>query len=290
MTRRALVALCAVLACALPGASARAGTFAVLSQNTLHMGWGDPATYSNPKNAYLRDNQVGTAYDIVLLQEVMPKLGGLTTVWPNAPMGAYYVYQSVPQGASSYVETYGTLVKASLYWQPVQVNGTYYPCYTGGGFSRPPCAVLVRVPPPQPLPPVPPPSVYTWFIDYHAIFSSVANRTTEVRNMNAAVQWFQTQNVGGQTYARAVVGADWNFTATELTAILAIAGTITPDVETSLNRAGALSSRYDHFWCVGGVVCANGARIDPPPAPFNTLPLFRTNVSDHLAVRVDVTY
>lgn len=285
MTRRTFArGLCAVgalLACIASAGGARAGTFEVYSQNTLHMGWGAD-TYQTPKNAYIKDTMIGTTYDVVLLQEVMPKLGGLNTVWTSPPVGAYQIYQSDAAGKSTYKETYGTLVKNSLGSGVVlPVSGAQYTCYTAGtGFSRPPCAVLVKIG-----------TVGTWFLDYHAVFGNVNDRKKEVGNMSGVVSHVGGLTVGGAQYSRVVVGGDWNFPKAELANILTLAGTtLEPDTETSLNPKGDLSSRYDHFWCSSGVTCKNAAAITSPPLPFDTLPKYRAGVSDHVAVKISVDY
>ncbi|HTJ26265.1 MAG TPA: endonuclease/exonuclease/phosphatase family protein [Candidatus Limnocylindria bacterium] len=282
MTRRrsgAFLALCAAVAALSLGARASAGTFSVFSQNTLHMGWGK-APYQTDKNGYFKNTLMGTTYDVILMQEVMPKLGGLNTVWPNPPTGSYYVFESAAAGKSTYRETYGTLVKASLGNVVLPVGGASYTCYSGAGFSRPPCGVLVKIG-----------QVGTWFLDYHAMFGNVHNRAAEVGNMSTVVATFASMSVSGTQYSRVVVGGDWNFSKAELAKILTLAGTtLDPDTETSLTPTGALSSRYDHFWCSSGVSCTNASAITAPPSPFNTLPKFRAGVSDHVGVTITVTY
>jgi hypothetical protein len=273
--RRALVALWLLLAVA--GAASQAATLKVLSMNTLHMGWGKD-TYTAPKNAYIRDQMVATAYDVVLLQEVMPKLDGLTNVWKTPP-GNYLVYQSDAAGKSSYRETYGVLVKNVTGYTVLPYNGGSMTCSTSNAFSRPPCGVLLKIG-----------KVGTWFLDYHAMFGNVTNRGQEVGKIPAVVQLFQGLSVSGTKYGRVVVGGDWNFSKAEIGKLFSLTGTtLDPDTETSLNPQGVLSSRYDHFWCVGPA-CSGAAAVTSPPSPYNTLKKYRDNVSDHVAVKIDVTY
>ncbi len=274
---RAGIAAClALTACA---AAARAANLEVYSQNTLHLGWGKP-TYTTPKNSYIKDKMVATTYDVVLLQEVMPKLGGLTTIWPNAPVGSYYVNESAALGKSSYRETYGVLVKNVLGYVVLPVSGSTMTCSTSSAISRPPCGVLLKIG-----------TVGTWFLDYHAMFGNVTNRKAEVGKIGAVVQTFQQLSVSGTKYGRVVTAGDWNFSKAELANILTLAGTtLAPDTETSLNPKGVLSSRYDHFWCTSGMSCTGAAAITAPPSPFSTLPQYRTNVSDHVAVKITVAY
>ncbi len=274
---RAVLAACVLVpACAL---AARAATMEVFAQNTLHLGWGK-VPYQTNKNAYIKNNLLGANYDVALLQEVMPKLGGLTTIWPNAPVGTYYVNQSTAQGKSSYRETYGLLVNNRLGNVVLPVSGSTLTCSTSTAISRPPCGVLVKIG-----------LVGTWFLDYHAMFGNVNNRKAEVGKIGAVVQVFQQLSVGGTKYNRVVIGGDWNFSKAELAKILTLGGTtLAPDTETSLNPKGALSSRYDHFWCTSTVTCTGAAAITSPPGPYSTLPSYRTNVSDHVAVKITVAY
>ncbi len=267
------------LACALGAlcAGERAQAFSLSSLNTLHLGWGtNKCAVQATKNGYLVAPFVGTTPDVVVLQEVMPKLGGVNTLWAQPP-GNYFAYESAAQGASSYRETYGILVRnrVNLTVDPASVNGSLPTCYTGGGFSRPPCGVVVNDN-----------GTKTWVLSYHAIFGNVTARAAEVRRIVNVVTAFQNVNVGGATVARVVVGGDWNFDGPKLLGLLGNA--VAPDVQTSLNPAGALSSNYDHFLCITAA-CNTAASVNPPPAPWNTLPQYRKCFSDHLGVQIVVT-
>ena len=257
----------AIAACAVLAVAARADAFTMRSLNTLHLGWGtDKCPTQSTKNGYLVTNMVGSTPDVIVMQEVMPKLGALSALWGTTP--AYAVYQSDEAGASSYRETYGIAVKAggAVTVDPASVNAGKPTCYTGGGFSRPPCGIVVIEGTTTP--------VRTWVLDYHAIFGNITNRATEVKRIPAVVAAFQSVNIGTTiapvTVARVVVGGDWNFSAVDLGPLLSTTNAAVPDVQTSLNPAGALSSKYDHFWCVGAT-CASAASINPPPTPWNTL-------------------
>lgn len=270
-----LALLCAL--CALCAGGQRAQAFSLSSLNTLHLGWGsDKCALQATKNGYLTTDFVGTTPDVVVLQEVMPKLGGVSTLWAQPP-GNYYAYQSGAQGASTYRETYAILVRnrPNLGVDANSVNGSLPTCYTGAGFSRPPCGVVVNDN-----------GTKTWVLDYHAVFGSIPNRTAEVSRIPTVVTWFQNVNLGGATVARVVVGGDWNFDGTTLATLLGSA--VAPDVQTSLNAAGALSSNYDHFLCVTAA-CNTAASVNPPPAPWVGLPAYRTCFSDHLGVQIVVT-
>lgn len=284
MMRRAALVF-GIAACAVLAFAARAdASFTMRSLNTLHLGWGTEKC-TTPKNTYLVANMVGSTPDVIVMQEVMPKLGDLSALW-GTTTPAYAVYQSDEAGASSYRETYGIAVKAggAVTVDPASVNAGKPTCYTGGGFSRPPCGIVVIEGTTTP--------VRTWVLDYHAIFGNITNRATEVKRIPAVVAAFQNVNLGTTlapvTVARVVVGGDWNFSAVDLGPLLSTTNAAVPDVQTSLNPAGALSSKYDHFWCVSAT-CASAAWINPPPMPWNALSDYRKCFSDHLGVSVVVS-
>lgn len=286
MMRRAALVV-GIAACAVLAGSGRADAFVLRSLNTLHLGWGtDKCQQQSTKNDYLVDKMVATAPDVIVLQEVMPKLGSLQALWPGNA-ATYTVYQSGSQGHSSYRETYGIAVKngGAVNVFPSSVNNGSPTCAPGAGISRPPCGILVVEN-----------TTGTWVLDYHAMFGNKTAREAEVRKIPAAVNWFQnlavaTSSTTSLTQQRVVVGGDWNFSGTELSPMLANT-TVEVDTQTSLTPAGLLSSNYDHFWCVGGATCAKVGQdgtIDPPPAPWSQKPSYRGCFSDHLGVAVTVT-
>ena len=261
--------------------------FTLLSQNTLHLGWGkDP--YQATKNTYLFNTVIGNPanFDVVILQEVM-RQADLATLANSFLPGTYQVVQTDPLGPGSYKETYGFLVRVAaqgavccnITQTPTAQN---YHTYTGAGFSRPPSGVLVEAG-----------NVRTWVINYHAMFGQVGARRTEVSRVSAAILEFQGLNMGNpaQTYTRYVVGGDWNFPAddqafTNISNALGGNLSIQPTGLTSLKPAGVgLSSAYDHFlWNTTLVTCNN-----PAVMPDNgSLPTFRLTFSDHLGVRINV--
>ncbi|HZM85117.1 MAG TPA: endonuclease/exonuclease/phosphatase family protein [Blastocatellia bacterium] len=283
-SRIALAALLVIIAH--QSASAQ---FTLLSQNTLHLGWGQPA-YQTNKNTYMFNNVIGVPanFDVVILQEVMDQ-ANLAAITIGFLPGTYAVVQTTPLGPGSYKETYGFLVRVpaggnaccNIITTPTgQTSSTY----TGAGFSRPPSGVLVQGA-----------TNTTWVINYHAMFGAVGARRTEVSRVSAVITQFQALVMGnpGQTYPRFIVGGDWNFPDTDqaFTNIrnnLPLANILVqPTALTSLKRGGVgMSSAYDHFLWDSNVVTCNGAAVMPVPG--GNLPAFRLTFSDHLGVRIDV--
>ena len=264
--------------------------FTVLSQNTLHLGWGK-VPYQTNKNAYLfntviRTNPNPPVFDVVILQEVMQQ-ANLAALSQQFLPGAYTVVQTPALGPGNYKETYGFLVRVAAQGYTCcniipKPTGQTYHTYTGGGFSRPPSGVLVQSA-----------NNTTWVINYHAMFGAVGARRTEVSKVALAVPQFQALPMGNPAnqYPRYVVGGDWNFPISDQVFAYIngqLGGNLNgqPTGLTSIKPRGVgLSSSYDHFlWDTTRVVCAN-----PLVMPDNgSLPTFRTTFSDHLGVRIHV--
>lgn len=264
--------------------------FTVLSQNTLHLGWG-AVPYQTNKNNYMFNNVIGVPanFDVVILQEVMQQ-ANLAALTNQFLPGTHNVVQTAPLGPGSYKETYGFLVRV-----PTQANaccnitptptGQNSHTYTGAGFSRPPSGVLVQAP-----------NNTTWVINYHAIYGSVPARLAEVSRVAAVILQFQGLNMGnpGQPYPRYVVGGDWNFPAADQAFTNITNGLlpgvnimVLPTVLTSIKRGGVgMSQPFDHFLWDANVVTCNGAAVMPVPG--GNLPVFRQTFSDHLGVRINV--
>lgn len=282
MNHRVLFIAFALAALVLAASKTDASQITVLSQNTLHLGWGKPTPMAT-KNGYLVSSVVGTAYDVVMLQEVMPKITINALPWQSPAPGTYLVYQSSAAGASTYKETYGFLVKSTL-GVTQNPTGANIICYTSGTISRPPCGVLVNTG-----------TTPTWFVNYHAVFGSVPNRKKEVQQIGTGIRAFQNTAMGSTStkYNRVVVGGDWNFSAADVTTLVtsSIGGqafTVTPTGATSLKPTGATSQPYDHFACVTPVTCSSAAVVAPPGGWTNAK--YRTDFSDHLGVKVNVQY
>ena len=264
--------------------------FTLLSQNTLHLGWGQ-APYQLNKNTYLFNQVIGVPanFDVVILQEVMQQ-ANLAVITNTFLPGTHAVVQTAPLGPGNYVETYGFLVRVpaggvaccNIVQTPTGQNSY---TYVGAGFSRPPSGVLVQGA-----------TNTTWVINYHAMFGAVGTRRTEVSRVAPTILQFQALNMGNPVnqYPRYVVGGDWNFPAADqaFTNIANALGgganvQIQPTALTSIKRGGVgMSQSYDHFlWDSNIVTCINWAVM---PVPGGNLPTFRTTFSDHLGVRIDV--
>ena len=261
--------------------------FTVLSQNTLHLGWGRNQVN---KNAYMFNNVIGAPpnFDVVILQEVMQQANLATITNQFLLPGTYTVVQTAALGPGNYKETYGFLVRVPAGGNACcniipKPTGQNYHTYTGGGFSRPPSGVLVQGA-----------LNVTWVINYHAMFGAVGARRTEVSRVAAVIPQFQALNMGNpaQQYPRYVVGGDWNFPANDqafLNINNSLGGNlmIGPTALTSIKPRGVgMSSSYDHFlWNTTLVTCNNAAVM---PIPGGNLPAFRLTFSDHLGVRINV--
>jgi hypothetical protein len=261
--------------------------FTLLSQNTLHLGWGKDPNKQAAKNTYLFNTVIKPAnFDVVILQEVMEQ-ANLATLTTQFLPGTYNVVQTQALGPGNYKETYGFLVRVptpgNACCNIVQTpTGQHYVKYGGSGFSRPPSGVLVQSP-----------SNSTWVINYHAMFGAVGARRTEVSKVAAVIPQFQAFAMGnpGQLYPRYIVGGDWNFPVTDaafqyINTTLGGNLNVQPTVLTSIKPKGVgLSSSYDHFlWNTTLVTCNN-----PAAMPDNgSLPTFRLTFSDHLGVRINV--
>ncbi len=149
----------------------------------------------------------------------------------------------------------------------------------------------------------------TWVLTYHAPFGTVGSRRLEIQEMGDVVGAFAAFGMGAMnatTTTHVVIGGDWNlpnndvvFTTPPLTGggLGSVAGlVVTHALQTSLTRAGALSSSYDHFFAGNPVVLANPRYYAPPGAVgfpamsglADTWANFRNNVSDHRAVYINV--
>jgi hypothetical protein len=265
--------------------------FTLFSQNTLHLGWGRDQYYTN-KNTYLTTSVVNKTtpnYDVAILQEVMNG-NELTTLYPSP--GQFLVISTDFQGASTYREAYSFLVRIATLTNTccsvtkATASNASVSVYNGGGFSRPPAAILVNNNGGE-----------TWVIDYHAIFGKIGDRRTEVAKMSAVVPYFQGLDVGsgtGHEVARYIVGGDWNFPVddsvfTTIRSKLTNTVQVLPNGLTSLKRDGGLSSSYDHFlWDTATGVNATTAPSVVEPPGGKSRKQFRDSFSDHLGIKISV--
>jgi len=287
--------------------------FVLLSQNTLHLGYKSKAVgpgYIAAKVGYLKSDILPNA-DINLLQEVMRQTdptdfawnaGGDTyTFWPTTAVQNFWPNR---KGFNRYKEAYMTVAKTNkvdilCYGS---LDNTVMQNYgKGSKLIRPPDVMLVRSKGSANI---------TWVLNYHAIFGNKQDRYDEADGIADYIVKYLTQIAPNATAFgcpgtqntktdRVVVAGDWNLSQTELAS--SFPGThfniFVADADlTSLNANGDLSSNYDHFIATTPVVL-NGVGVFAPAAgTFPACPAgvtgtycgFRTYVSDHLGVKVNV--
>jgi len=283
--------------------SAATADILLVSQNTLHLGWGNQ-NYQAGKNAFIQTlaswPNVGVP-QVTMLQEVMAQAN------QNAiqPAGAVVHFGNL-KGAGRYQERYGLVALNN------PQRHLHLLCYfdttplvsTGFAMSRPPDATLIgdssnnqqRV---------------AWILNFHAIFGrTVAGRQAEVREIGRIIARLSAMVPPGcpGTTPNVVAVGDWNLPANDpaFQALGQNAGfaqlNVSPNVATSLNAQGVPSSPYDHFvWDgarvqVAGVnlaaqnACATQIAIAAGVLNAASLLSFRQNCSDHLAVAAIVRF
>jgi hypothetical protein len=263
---RRRLALALALSLMLPAASAAQTT--VVSQNCLHLGWGQK-TASKVAGIYAASNKVNA--DVMVLQEVMPKGGAQALADIVVKFGGPGTYTSVvgpAHGKGSYREFYGFIARNTFV-----MGGVTSTTNAAGVFARPPDGVTIA-----------PPSgkAQFWAINYHAVFGkNIGIRQTEVRQMAAVAAAFNKVKA-----LATVIGGDWNLPTTDgaFTPLTGAGYTVNPNVLTSLNPQGVRSSAYDHFAWNAAAAVANEQLLPP----LMTDASWRTNVSDHLGIQCRV--
>lgn len=260
-------------------------TFSLLSANCLHLGW---SNWPYQRNKYQVLQGVFNGFDVSILQEVM-RQANMTCALPGATvnlngtctapaLGNFFALVTPVQGRTTYREAYAAIVRNNFV-----VTGGAIQIYGGPlAFSRPPGAILLQSG-----------LNWTWIANYHAPFGkNLGSQRAETAQMatvaNSVANYFQTLNVGGQTYTRLVFGGDWNLNANDqgFNNLRAANFTMGPNVQTSLTPGGGLSQPYDHFAWSNNVVVQN-ARVTTIPI---TTGQWRTQVSDHLPIQCQVQY
>jgi hypothetical protein len=258
-------AIAALVAAALATATPAIADVKLASLNTLHLGQGSTA-YQDNKQQILA--QLFSTFDVIVLQEVMAQ-ADLAQVTP----GSHFFVTTPLQGPGTYKEAYAFLVRTGL----AVASGAAL-ITPVAGYSRPPAGILVGDA-----------GVWTWIIDYHAVYGrTIGVRRAEVSRTRAVYQGFQATAVNGQTFARAVMAGDWNLGAQDRAfQDLARGGwplAVQPMSRTSLKRNGGLSQPYDHFvWDTTALSLGNTQVIAVPNPPGSQLG-WRQQVSDHLGI------
>jgi len=293
-----------VLATAAMLPSAASADILLVSQNTLHLGWGNQ-NYQAGKNAFIQAlanwPNAGVP-QVTMLQEVMAQAN------QNAiqPAGGVVNFGNLKGASPRYQERYG-LVAVNNPQQHLHIL-----CYVdttplvtpGVAMSRPPDATLVgdssnnrqRA---------------AWVLNFHAIFGrAVAARQAEAREVGRIVARLSAVVPPGcpGTTPNVVIVGDWNLPATDqaFQVLGQNAGfaqlSVSPNVATSLNRQGVPSSAYDHFVWDAARVQVAGANLAVQNACVTQIAIaagvlnaasllnFRQNCSDHLGIAAIVRF
>ncbi len=225
------------------------------SQNTLHLGYDEPAGKTATKKTELK-NQFATN-SVNLVQEVMK-----TNEMPNVTPGSYVYKVSALKGPSTYKEAYGFVYASS-----VSITAAGLVDYAEAGMDREPSGVCFWTG-----------SSWCWALSYHCPFET-AKMNFEIPYMATVYNWYKGyySNVND-----VVIGGDWNRAATHANFDTLEAAGCTknePNVLTSINTSGAWASAYDHFvWNPTNTSGSSAAREAVDPV------YWRANVSDHAGV------
>jgi hypothetical protein len=255
----------------------RADSLTIVSQNTLHYGWGttNPNRTCDPNCLTKLTSLVANINlgDVTVMQEIMPTAqsalltaGGCTTCGYD---------ESLSYGNGFYKERYLFVLSDPKKVTPV---GSVIECSTTGAncsFSRPPAALKMQVASS---------TKSLIVVDFHAIWGrSQSLRIAEASHMPALVN-----ALSGTGNLPVVVGGDWNLTVDEIkSAASCAAACAAPDGLTTLNPTGNPSSSYDHFFTKN----ITGATKVPAVIPANVGdPKWRAEVSDHLGVIAGYSY
>lgn len=295
---RVLFLACAVLASTVGIVPAWAESdFVLYSQNLLRFGQGSNTTQKC--QAIIDEAAVA---DIIVIQELMTAYYPCLTPAGSSTYPTGFSFLSFgPFGTSSYKEYYGFLWRNTSSGTHPKVefqHNCIAPDCQGSKsvFARPPTAMLFKVTTTTKV-------FYIWIGNMHSVFGkTVAGRQIEA---SAAGDFFSvlrnwtypaiTPPAGGWP---TIIAGDWNLPITDSTNTVtnpgfswltnqAAAGKPT-NVATSLTRAGAASSPYDHILYNTATVTLSAQVTLNPPQP-GQWPDWRQNVSDHLGVQVQVS-
>ena len=288
-----------VLATAAMLPTAASADILLVSQNTLHLGWGNQ-NYQAGKNAFIQTlaswPNTGVP-QLTMLQEVMSQAS------QNAiqPIGGLVHFGNLKGATARYLERYGFVAVNN------PQNHLHIFCSvdttplvsTGFTMSRPPDATLVgdssnnqqRV---------------AWILNFHAVFGrTVGGRQAEVSEIGRIIARLSAVVPTGcpGTTSNVIAVGDWNLPATDpaFQALGQNAGfaqlNVAPNVATSLNPQGVPSSAYDHFVWDGARVqvsqvnlaaaqnaCQTQVAIAASVLNAASLLNFRQNCSDHLGI------
>lgn len=288
MIRRALIA---GLLLALPQLAQAQSvvTFTIQTQNVLRFGHG-----SRLLTQCVSIANFAPQVDIIVMQEVMtpgyPCLIGNNNKGVNGNYPPNFAYRTSGwKGRSSYIEYYGILHRTAGGANSVAFLGQDDNLGSQVTYMRPPYGALFRVTGANNQ------SCDVWIVDFHAVFG----KTIGLRRNEAAAMENIYQHLRGLNNGAVLILGDWNLEANDTgfdwVRNIANQAMIDPNVRTSLTRAGALSSEYDHAVTQAAPTLAIGPAIPPLlptswiyPSAANWV-TWRNQTSDHLGVRLSVT-
>jgi hypothetical protein len=266
--------------------AAYAQVMVIQTQNLLRFGHG-----SRTANKCAAMITASDSVDVILIQELMTSAYPCTNLPPNFTWRPYG-----PKGTTSYKEYYGFLIRTTARANgPSIVVRTNTATAAASLYARPPSAILLSVTPSGGGT-----AKEIWLANIHSVWgkNGVTPRRSEA---TAAAVFFTTLKntpVGGVTTPAAgfpvIIAGDWNLQVenalgqrdTGFDALANAGAIILPNVPTSLTKAGLQSSPYDHFAYSDISLTLTSARLFPAV----DWPTWRTTTSDHLGVRVNVTF
>ncbi|MEJ0024803.1 MAG: hypothetical protein WDN01_02145 [Rhizomicrobium sp.] len=294
MKPRAAFSIVVLLSSLAAGAPACAADFVLYTQNLLRFGHG-----SRTANKCQAMENASASVDIILIQELM------VPAYPCTSVPAGFSFRGFgPLGTSSYKEYYGFLWRSTASTgHPVIAETSYSQQASQSVFIRPPTAMFFKVTTTAGK------VHYVWIGNMHSIFGkTVSGRQYEATQAGTFFQSLRGMTVGTQTPPTGgwatIVAGDWNLPITDSAGTTVNAGFtwlqastvnawgLPTNTVTSLTRAGAGSSPYDHMLyntllTSGTGVTLSSVTLNPPN---NTdWPNWRRDVSDHLGAGAEVT-
>ncbi len=269
--------------------NACAQDFILHTQNLLRFGQGSTANKTAKCTAI---SNASTTVDVIVIQELMQ------STYPCASVPAGFTWESYgPLGPPWYLEYYGFLWRNTQRPNgPTITDGGLYRS-AGAGFMREPHATLLRIKPFGSSTTYP-----IWIGNFHAVWGQggVKPRQAEATAAAGFFTYLKNSPIGSVSPPLVgfpvIIAGDWNLPARYkngntnpgFTALEAAGADIQPNVATSLSAGGVQSSPYDHFaYSTATLTIATPTLYPALPSAW---PNWRSSVSDHLGVRVGVTF
>jgi hypothetical protein len=291
MKPRGTFLISVLVACALGIAPAWGADFVLYSQNLLRFGQGSKT--ATKCSAMATEAAIA---DIIVIQELM------TSAYPCTVPAGFTYEKFGPLGTTSYKEYYGFLWRSTgSVGHPTIAYTSNYRQASQSDYMRPPAAMLFQV-----TTSGSPTKVFNvWIGDMHSIFGkTITGRRDEATEAGNFFQSLRNAIISGVTTPTggwpSIIAGDWNLP------IRNSAGTVDSGFDwlagqnasgdpastaTSLTRAGAASSPYDHI-IYNTVTASHGitlSNVQLNPLSNLNWPTWRQNVSDHVGVQAEVT-